>query len=355
MRKNVTDCYKKIALIGKNIYDINFMHYLIASQNISSVYNFKYAVNDSDKLKIIKNIAYYFGTRGPFLINDDGLRKIFNDNGISRTVDLIELSSEDIINQINMCLESDAVYVCNSDKTLDKSTMFILGYLMSLEQEIFFWNEIDESEWLMSCILKKTLAGGGYKEIISFPLDFIRSLAYPYLFKGVETNIKPGKYQGLVITETGDYGIDRNTEFNLPLNSYFVKKSNTVCLLGSLTKQLNTIKKYTKYFQSIGYEVLAPQISKIRRDISGFIIFDDDKSDNPITIESNFLEKCMMAESLVVCDKDGYIGNTVMFEIGYLLGKNRCIEFIEPPRDGWLLDVINFYLKEDNIKLLSKK
>ena len=51
MRKNATDCYERIALIGKNIYDINFMHYLITSQNISSVYNSKYAVNDSKKIK----------------------------------------------------------------------------------------------------------------------------------------------------------------------------------------------------------------------------------------------------------------------------------------------------------------
>ena len=30
----------------------------------------------------LKKIAYYFGTREPFLINDDGLRNIFNNNGI---------------------------------------------------------------------------------------------------------------------------------------------------------------------------------------------------------------------------------------------------------------------------------
>ena len=355
MRKNATDCYERIALIGKNIYDINFMHYLITSQNISSVYNSKYAVNDSIKLRNLKKIAYYFGTREPFLINDDGLRNIFNNNGMLQTIDFLKLSSEDIIDQIDMCLESDAVYVCNSDKILDKSTMFILGYLMAMEQEIFFWNEIDKSEWLMSCILKKTLADSGYKEIIMFPLEFIRSLAYPYLFKDIKTNINPGKYRGLVINENGNYGVDRNTEFTLPINNNLAKKSNTVCLLGSLTKQLDTIKKYAKYFQSFGYKILAPQISNVRSNINGFMLFEDDKSNNPITIETDFLEKCITAEKLVVCDKNGYIGNTVMFEIGYLAGKNRYIEFIEPPKDEWLLDTINFYLKKENIKTLSKK
>ena len=94
---------------------------------------------------------------------------------------LPNLSSEDIIKQINDCLKSDAVYVCNSNGNLDKYTMFILGYLMAMEQEIFFWNDIDESEWLMSCISKKN--SNGYKEVVQFPLEIIRNFAYPYLFK----------------------------------------------------------------------------------------------------------------------------------------------------------------------------
>ena len=86
---------------------------------------------------------------------------------------LPHLSATDIINQINMCLKSDAVYVCNSSGTLDKYTMFILGYLMAMEQEIFFWNDIDKSEWLMSCISLKN--NNGYKEVVQFPLEIIRT------------------------------------------------------------------------------------------------------------------------------------------------------------------------------------
>lgn len=353
MRKNSTDKYEKIALIGNNSYDIIFMHYLIESQNISSFYNTKYKVSNADELKKLRQIAYYFGMNGPILIDNKGLRKIFDENGIPRNSDLPKLNAEDIIEQIDMCLNSDVVYICNSFGALDKSTMFILGYLMAKEQEIFFWNEMDESEWLMTCISKKSI--NGYKENIQYPLEIIRTLAYPSLFKNINTDIKAGRYGELIITESGNYGVDRNTEFNLPVNSSFLESENTVCFLGSLTKQLDAIKEQAKLFQNKGYKVLAPQISKVKTDLNGFIIFEDDNSSNPIVIESDFLEKCMRAESIVVCDKDGYIGNTVMLELGYLLGKNKHFKFIDSPKEEWLLGTINYYLNKYKEEVVLEK
>ena len=50
---------------------------------------------------------------------------------------------------------------------------------MSKKQEIFFWNDIDESEWLMSSITKNN--DHGFKETIVFPLEIVRVLAFPYL------------------------------------------------------------------------------------------------------------------------------------------------------------------------------
>jgi len=342
MRKEPTNNYINFVLLGNNIYDITFMNYLFQSQNVNSYYCNKYKICDEEKENILKNIAYYFGTRGPMLIDDKGLRKIFDDNEIPKTSMLPNLSSEDIINQINICLKSDAVYVCNSNGKLDKYTMFILGYLMAMEQEIFFWNDIDESEWLMSCISRKN--NNGYKEVVQFPLEIIRTFAYPYLFKKQKLELQPGTYGEVIVDDEGNIGVDRNIEFNLQVENQ-EKEKNTISLLGSLRKQLISIKEKALQLEEKGYKVLAPKLSNIKTDEKGFIIFEDDVSDNPIIIESDFIENCLKSEGIIVCDKDGYVGNTVMFEIGYLLAKKKNIEFIEEPNEQWLREVVDYFSK----------
>ena len=351
MRKEPTDNYINFALLGNNIYDITFMNYLFESQNANSYYCTKYKICDEEKENILKNIAYYFGTRGPMLIDDKGLRKIFDDNEIPKTSMLPNLSSEDIINQINICLKSDAVYVCNSNGKLDKYTMFILGYLMAMEQEIFFWNDIDESEWLMSCISRKN--NNGYKEVVQFPLEIIRTFAYPYLFKKQKLELQPGTYGEVIVDDEGNIGVDRNIEFNLQVENQ-EKEKNTISLLGSLRKQLISIKEKALQLEEKGYKVLAPKLSNVRTDEKGFIIFEDDVSDNPIIIESDFIENCLKSENIIVCDKDGYVGNTVMFEIGYLLAKKKNIEFIEEPNELWLREVVDYFSKLNDKSQLSK-
>lgn len=345
MRKKPTDNYENFALLGNNIYDVIFMNYLFSSQNVSSHYCELYIIHDKNIENILKNIAYYFGTRGPILIDEEGLEKIFVNYNIPRVPDSPRLASSDIIKQINICLESDAVYVCNPNGELDKYTMFILGYLMAMEQEIFFWSDI-KSEWLMDCIAKRNV---GHKEVIQFPLEIIRSFAYPYLFKNVKTKLAPGKYAGLIVDEKGNIGVEGNIEFNLHTKNQH-RRENTVSLLGSLNKQLEYIKEQAIYLKENGYEILAPQISGIKTEENSFIIFESDISNDPITIETDFIENCLKSENIIVCDKDGYIGNTVMFEIGYLLAKNKHIEFLQSPSEEWLMDVMKHFSKSGNSK-----
>lgn len=335
--RNKHDNYIDIALLGNNCYDINFMKHLFLSQNVRPYYCGKYAIEEQNDI-VLRNIAYYFGSRGPILIDNKGLEKIFIDSGIPKVSQIPNLSSEDIIEQIENCLKCDAVYVCNNKGSLDKYTMFILGYLMAMEQEIFFWNEIDENEWLMSSISKKN--NNGYKEVIQYPLEIVRSLAYPYLFK---------KYKSKLQLKDEEIFVSRNTEFNLNIKNQKSRKK-TISLLGSLKKQLEDIRENAKLLEEKGYTVLAPKLSYIKTDLNGFIIFEEDISNNPIEIESDFIEKCLKSEKIVVCNKDGYIGNSVMFEIGYLLAKNKQIKFIERPNDKWLIEVMKYFSNKQLIK-----
>lgn len=36
-----------------------------------------------------------------------------------------------------------------------------------------------------------------------------------------------------------------------------------------------------------------------------------------------FLKKCIDSDFVYVCNKDGYLGKTVMLELGYMLGKGQ--------------------------------
>lgn len=263
------------------------------------------------------------------MIDNNGLRQLFEKYNIKETVRIPSLNAKDIINQINIWLQSDVVYVCNSCGEISKFISFILGYLMSKKQEIFFWNDIDESEWLMSAISKNA---HGFKEIIMFPLEMVGLLAFPYLLNKDNSDKK--------------VGIPRNTTFNINTEEDAEIFPKTVVLLGSLRKQLDTIKIQAYEYQTNGYTVLAPKISSIKKNINGFIIFEDDKSDDPIIIEKDFLEKCLKSEEIIICDSNGYIGNTVMMEIGYLLGKGKKIKFVEEPTEKWVIDTVEYLEKQ---------
>lgn len=330
MRNNVTDNYNSVSLIGNNSYHICFMNYLFSTQGVEALYSNKYKIHDVFKDDILKNIATYFGTQGPVLIDNDGLLNLFSKYQILNIIDEQFFTSYDIINQLEMCLKSDFVYVCNCNGELDKYTMFILGFLMAKNVELCFWNEIDSSEWLISCMTNEKRTIG---EVVQYPLEIIRSLAYPYLLK-------------LIVDGSGKYGIDIKSDFDLNICNQ-AKNENTVSILGSLRKQLNFIYENSIRLQKNGYKVLAPKISSVKCDENGFVFFDDDISNDPTIIEKDFLEQCLKSEYIFVCDKDGYIGNTVAFEIGFLLAINKNIKFLEEPKDEWIFDIVNYYLNID--------
>ena len=126
MRNSPTDNYDSIALIGNSPSDIKFMHYLFESQGVKVVYDSNFELSDLDKADILKRIAYYFGSSGPILIDNKGLRQLFEKYGINETISIPKLSAQDIINQINFCLQSDVVYVCNSCGEISNYISFIL-------------------------------------------------------------------------------------------------------------------------------------------------------------------------------------------------------------------------------------
>ena len=58
--------------------------------------------------------------------------------------------------------------------------------------------------------------------------------------------MQPGKYGEIIVDDKGNIGVERNVEFNLQVENQESKK-NTISLLGSLRKQIESIKE-KKYY-----------------------------------------------------------------------------------------------------------
>ena len=179
----------------------------------------------------------------------------------------------------------------------------------------------------------------GWKETIVSPLEIIRLLSFPDLLNRNIPDIK--------------VNVERNIAFNINADKIDEITKKTVVLLGSLRKQINSIRNQVFVHQNSGYNILAPKLSSVKENINGFIIFEDDESNDPLVIEKDFIEKCLKSQKIVTCNHNGYIGNTVMMEIGYLLGKNKQINFIEEPADKWILEIVQCL--ENQNKMIVKR
>ena len=114
-------------------------------------------------------------------------------------------------------------------------------------------------------------------------------------------------------------------------------KYQTMCILGSFNKHYDTIVKTATYFKERGLIVLAPEISAVKSNNDGYVFLESDKSTNPVIVEREFLKKCIDSDFVYVCNKDGYLGKTVMLELGYMLGKGQEVYFMEKPIEEKLI------------------
>lgn len=126
----------------------------------------------------------------------------------------------------------------------------------------------------------------------------------------------------------------------------------TVSILGSFNKHYEFIKEDINNFTTKGFDVLAPAVSNIKSNNNGYVLFESDKSDNPVQIEQSFLDLCKRSDVIYICNVGGYLGKTVMFELGYLLGIGKEIFFKEYPSDEPLLQSL---LKQNSDVIVTSK
>lgn len=324
MRKSYSDLINDVFIIGSDIVDVYFMKYLLYFKTINSSI---YPNVDIDEEQLKKIITFsYNAANNTFTLE---FYKLFDElmkKHIPFEIENSEVFSENVITSIDRALQSDAVYICNR-KPLGKDLMYMLGYFMAKKHEIFFWENMPKDEVMFYSIIENNIKNNhGLKEIEIHPMEFAKFLAFSKI-----------TYDEILVQQ---YFFD---EFSIPVADPKEIIPGTVSFLGSLKKHLSSIKDSAASYKDNGYRVLGPNISKVVNVDNGFVIFEDDKNEDPIIIEADFLKKCLESEEVFVCDKGGYCGSTVAFEIGYLQGMGKVIKQMESFRENWLNEVINHY------------
>ena len=117
------------------------------------------------------------------------------------------------------------------------------------------------------------------------------------------------------------------------MRKYLCDEYKTVALLGSFGKQYDLMIEVAKKLISNGFDVLVPKLNGIKNDNSGFLILNGDENKSEELLEDDYLDNCLMADCVYVCNKDGYIGGTVSFELGTLQCYGQEVFFMEEPID----------------------
>ena len=116
-----------------------------------------------------------------------------------------------------------------------------------------------------------------------------------------------------------------------------------VGIIGSFSKHMEDIARAKKVFEQNGFKVLAPIDTEISnaRSSQGFLVLEKDAQKRPRDLERSYLSALLNCQVVYVCNRDGYIGKSVMFEIGFLMYPQKTdIIFQEMPTEELLIDMM---------------
>ena len=122
-------------------------------------------------------------------------------------------------------------------------------------------------------------------------------------------------------------------------------------IIGSFGKHMSEIKKAKETFEKEGFNVLVPKDTEISdtRGSEGFLVLEKDDDKRPRDLEKDYLNALFNCQVVYVCDKDGYLGKSAMFEIGYLMYcQKHDIIFQELPNEELIVDMMKD--KDGNIR-----
>ncbi len=106
-----------------------------------------------------------------------------------------------------------------------------------------------------------------------------------------------------------------------------------VTLSGSFRKHLDYILKVKKELERRGVKVLSPRFVKPKNPGEEFVVFSGEESLTPLELERYHLNSIVNSDALIICDPEGYVGASVLLEIGFAQALGKRIVFVERPQE----------------------
>jgi len=128
------------------------------------------------------------------------------------------------------------------------------------------------------------------------------------------------------------YGI----EFIVPSDSNLIDgaclqefKNAVIC--GSFNKHLDKINNLALALKKMGVSIVSPSKTEVVGSQNGFVLFHGEVVKNNCTwpIERKHLKAIEQSDVVIICNYDNYIGYSTSIELGYALGFNKKIVFVE--------------------------
>lgn len=108
-------------------------------------------------------------------------------------------------------------------------------------------------------------------------------------------------------------------------------KKLTCVISGSFRKSFPEIKKLIELFRKLDVNVLSPEDTQVVSIEKGFARLAYERPDaSPLELENNHLKAIAKANFLFICNPDGIVGKSTVFEIGYALALRKPIYSLQP-------------------------
>jgi len=123
------------------------------------------------------------------------------------------------------------------------------------------------------------------------------------------------------------------------INGVVRQEFRYVTISGSFRKHLDYILKVKKELEEKGTKVLSPRFTEPKNPGEEFVVFTGEEGLSPLELERYHLKSISESDALIVCDPEGYVGASVMIEIGFAHALGKRIIFTEKPQE-FILNIL---------------
>ena len=115
-----------------------------------------------------------------------------------------------------------------------------------------------------------------------------------------------------------------------------------ITLSGSFRKHLKEIGEVKNIFEKEQNIILSPKFLDTKNSQEEFVLFEEEKSTSPKTLENLHLNAISKSDFLYLVNPKGYIGNSATMEIGYAISRGIPIYSYEKSEEF----ILNLYIEK---------